>query len=290
VGQYCNTGAGMAPVPGGVQCCAGLTCSSTDDLSGTCQGTLATCPQPPPPNWQPLPTTILRQIAIQNKIDGCDKQTGVTQSRTIGLAFERWVLTTYGVIPKPPGPGRNTMSFMSMERMTANAGLPASVIPEFVGDQTQFPQSVRYEVKAVTGALTPGTSNWQILGLLDVANTRNTVDAGTHPAPAVFFITTGNTTVSTSVLTKAQATGWSVAIWQQKVLYDANMYDANSVTNNPNLSLGDATCLTPNLCTQPAPFPVPTAPAPWPVSPLTSPTTPPSALIVPGDPDPAEVD
>jgi hypothetical protein len=75
---------------------------------------------------------------------------------------------------------------------------------------------------------------------------------------------------------------FNVAVWQQKVLYDANG------GNNPNLTLGTATCLSPpNLCmasvlTNPHPGP--------PVSPLTSPTTPPSALVVPGDPDPAEVD
>jgi hypothetical protein len=71
-----------------------------------------------------------------------------------------------------------------------------------------------------------------------------------------------------------------VAVWQQQVLYDANG------GTNPNLSLGPAVCLTPTLCTPSAPIPVTTAPGPWPVSPLTFPTTPPSALIVPGDPDP----
>jgi hypothetical protein len=244
-----------------------------------CVGTLQPCPQPPPPNWQPLTTTMLRQIAAQNNIGA--GQTGITQSRTIGVAFEGWVLTTIGVYPKPPKPGRNNMLFMSMARMTANNGLPASVIPEFVGDQTMFPKSVLYEVKAVTGALTLGTSNWQVLGLLDVANNLNTVDAGPHLPPAVFFITTGNTTVSTGVVTKATAPMWNVALWQQQVLYDANG------GSNPNLTLDTPVCLTPNLCTSPAPA-IPN-PGP-PVSPLTFPTTPPSALIVPGDPDPAEVD
>jgi hypothetical protein len=254
---------------------------------GICQGTLATCPQAQP-NWQPLTTTMLRQIAVQNKVDGCDTQSGITQSRTIGLAFEKWVLTTLGVVPSPPGPGKNTTSFMSMERqqqntMNGHGGLPASVIPEFVGNQTMFPQSVFYEVKAVTGALTPGTSNWQIVGLLDAVNTQITKPAGQHPAPTVFFITTGNTTVSSGVLA-TYATPWGVAVWQQTVLYDANG------GSNPNLTLGPATCLSPPaLCTPSAPVAVPTNPGP-PVSPLTSPTTPPSTLLVPGDPDPPEVD
>jgi hypothetical protein len=285
VGQYCNTGVGMAPVPGGVQCCAGLTCSSTDNLSGTCQGTLQPCPQPPPPNWQPLTTSILRQIAGQNNIGA--GLTGVQQSQKIGLAFEAWVLTTIGVIPAPPG--KNKTSFMSMERQNNTGGLPASVIPEFVGDQTYmvagmsatFDKSVFYEVKAVTGALTPGTSNWQIVGLLDVARSVQPVPAGQHPA--VFFITTGNTTVSSGVLTQATMPMWNVAVWQQQVLYDANG------GSNPNLTLGPPACLTPGLCASAAPVAVPTNPGP-PVSPLTSPTTPPSTLLVPGDPDAPEVD
>jgi hypothetical protein len=264
-------------------CCQGLTCvGATAGTMGVCQGT-PQCAQPQP-NWQPLTTTMLRQIAAQNNIGV--GLTGIQQSQKIGLAFEAWVLTTLGVIPAPPG--KNTTSFMSMARQKKTGGLPASVIPEFVGNQTMFPQSVLYEVKAVTGALTPGTSNWQILGLLDVANNLNTVDAGTRPAPAVFFITTGNTTVSTTGTTAspgvvAQATAWGVAVWQQQVLYDANG------GSNPNLTLGQPACLTLNLCTSSAPVAVPTNPGP-PVSPLTSPTTPPSTLLVPGDPDPPEVD
>jgi hypothetical protein len=254
----------------------------TGGSMGTCAGTLQPCAQPPPPNWQPLDTATLRQIAARNNIGV--GLTGIQQSQKIGVAFEAWVLTTLGVIPKPPGPGKNTTSFMSMARAMENmnkGGLPASVIPEFVGNQTQFPKSVLYEVKAVTGALTPGTSNWQILGLLDVANvnTKATAPVGSHPA--VFFITTGNTTVSTGVVTDAIM--WNVAVWQQKVLYDANG------GTNPNLSLDTPVCLTQTLCgSSTAPTPTPN-PGP-PVSPLTSPTTPPSALIVPGDPDPAEVD
>jgi hypothetical protein len=269
-------------------CCQGLTCVGAGaSTMGVCQGT-PQCAQAQP-NWQPLPTSMLRQIAIQSKVDGCDTQSGITQSRTIGLAFERWVLTTLGVVPSPPGPGKNTTSFMSPRRKSNTGGLPASVIPEFVGNQTMFPQSVLYEVKAVTGALTPGTSNWQILGLLDVANTQITKPAGPHPAPAVFFITTGNTTVSSGVVAQATmpAQGtmpmWSVAVWQQQVLYDANG------GSNPNLTLGPPTCLTTTLCAPPAAVPSIPNPGP-PVSPLTSPTTPPSTLLVPGDPDPPEVD
>ena len=75
------------------------------------------------------------------------------------------MLTTIGLFPKPPGQGRNDMPFPSQARKTANNGLPASVIPEFVAGQLTttrgprghdrdpgyFPNSVFYEVKAVTG-------------------------------------------------------------------------------------------------------------------------------------------
>ena len=290
VGENC---AGTGP-----SCCAGLTCvGNVDGFTGVCQGTLQPCPQAPPqPNWQGLTTTMLRQIANANNINGCATQTGITQSQNIGLTFEKWVLTAIGAIPDPPKPGRNNTLFLSTERQQKNTlnghgGLPASVIPEFIGNQTYtvagvsatFDESIFFEVKAVTGALTPGTSNWQIIGLLDAVNTQITKPAGPHPPPVVYFITTSNTTVSTGVIT--QATMWNVAVWQQPVLYDANG------GSNPNLTLGTATCLNapsaPALCMASALALAHPGPQ---VSTLTAPTTPSSSLIVPGDPDPAEID
>ncbi len=196
------------------------------------------------------------------------------------------MLTTIGVIPSLPvltGTGCCSCPWRGRwSTLNSKGGLPASVIPEFVGDQPMFPQSIFYEVKAVTGNLTPGTSNWQILGLLDVANTQITKPAGPHPPPAVFFITTGNTTVSSGVVNYGNM--WNVAVWRQDVLYDAN----SATPNNPNLTLGMATCLNKQLYAQPAWANL--GQGAWPVIPLTSPTTPPSTLLVPGDPDPAEVD
>jgi hypothetical protein len=255
---------------------------------------------PPPsmvPSWQPLTTTKLRSIAIASNVNGCASQTGITQNRTIGLAFENWALTTIGLYPKPPGFGRNTASFMSQARQKANNnGLPASVIPEFVGDQSTtqvdilawkiktvtFPQSAFFEVKAVTAPITLATSKSQILGLLDVAITKTTPPAGPHPPPLVLFITTGGTTVAPDVV--AQGIAWKVAVWQQTASYNANSANAN----DPDLRLEKATCLTPSLYGSLSSYQV--NPGATSVSVLTSPTTDPMDLVVPSDPDPAEVD
>lgn len=285
VGQPCGNAAS------GAYCCAGLVCAGYGDTyMGTCVGT-PQCSQ----SWVPLTTTKLRSIAIANNINGCANQTGITQSRTIGVAFETWALKTMGQLP------RWTQTIASPRRKAKNNnGLPASVIPEYVDSQvtftfqsplnltwTYFPNSMFYEVKAVTGNLTLGTSQWQIQGLLDVATIFPTVPAGKHAPPVVIFTTTSNTIVSQGVLDEANNLG--VGVWQQKVFYDGN----SATPNNPLLHLGKADCLTPSL------YPTTSLVslywldpgAPWPDNPLTWPTVPEqNSVVVPGDPDPAEVD
>ncbi len=128
------------------------------------------------------------------------------------------------------------------------------------------------------------TSQWQILGLLDVANTFPVVPPTSHAPPAVIFTTTSNTNISVGVLTEANALG--VGVWQREVEYDAN----SATPSNPLLRIGKSTCLTPLL--------YPTLSLtwldpglPWPTNPLTWPTVPEQdSVVVPGDPDPAEVD
>ena len=155
-----------------------------------------------------------------------------------------------------------------------------------LGSQPDYKESSFFEVKAVTGALTLGTSQWQILGLIDVASRS---PAGVfNPAnvfrPVVVFTTTSNTTMSPMVAPKATALG--VGIWQQTVLYDTN-----SNPSNPDLYIKE-----PPEQINPDVYPVVIQPtfkallSPWRHGPLTSPTTPATDLIVPGDPDPAEVD
>jgi hypothetical protein len=275
-------------------CCAGLTCEGAmASMMGTCLGTLQPC-APKAPALMPLTTTQLRAIAATNNIGA--GQTGITQSRTIGLAFENWALTTMGQVP------RNTESFMSPLRQQQNNGLPASVIPEYVAGLNDwwpaqawpaFPESLLFEVKAVTGVIAQSTSLWQILGLIDVASRSPAgvsnqptppatacVSTGhpNQPPPAIVFTTTGNTNLDLTMLQKA--TRLCVAIWQQIV-----MYDANTDPNNPDLYIDQA--LPANQAVYGAAVPLPMHPA-WPHSPLTSPTSPP--VPVPGDPDPPEVD
>jgi hypothetical protein len=280
VGQYCNTGEGMAPVPGGYVCCAGLTCTSTDTLAGTCQGTLQPC-APKAPALVPLTTTRLREIAALNNIGA--GQTGIQLSRTIGLTFETWVLVTLG-----QNNPRNTKSFLSMERQNKTGGLPGSVIPEFVGKLNDWfpaqgwsslPQGMFFEVKAVTGVLTQKTNNWQILGLVDVASFYPAAKFSQpqFPPPALVFTTTGNTNIGLDVLQVATSVG--VAIWQQLV-----MEDTNTNPNNPDLYIDQA--LPANQAVYGAAVPLPMHPV-WPHSPLVPLTSPP--MPVPNDPDPPEV-
>jgi hypothetical protein len=166
-----------------------------------------------------------------------------------------------------------------------NGGLPGSVIPDAVaplslvvlgGEDELYPASLFYEVKAVTGALTLSTSQNQILGFIDVLATSAAAVSTmpSRPPPELVFTTTANTAIGPSMVTYANGRG--VAIWQQKVYYDAN-----SSKQNPDLYIQTAQCVNPTI------YPTPIVWArTYPHSPLTSPTTPLTDLIVPNDPDP----
>jgi hypothetical protein len=251
-------------------------------------------PPPPPaplsPNWVGLDTGTLRQTAIQNNIKNCANQTGITQNRTIGLTFEAWVLKTMNQLAK-----RWTKPIPSPQRKKYNNGLPASVIPEYVDSQVTFrlgaplnltwyyfPNSMFYEVKAVNGTLVLSTSQYQILGLLNVAQLAQPPQ-GPHAPPLVMFTTTSNTLISQAVVDKA--TAWGVAVWQQIVEYNAN--SANP--NNPNLRIADPQCKNPTLYSPSSPGVSLTwidPGLPWPINPLTWPTDQEQDDVdVPGDPD-----
>jgi hypothetical protein len=237
------------------------------------------------PNLRLFTTTRLRQVAAANNIGV--GLTGIQQSREIGLWFQTWVLYTIN-LPE------NMELILSPRRQAANmknGGLPASVIPDPVQPlyltgaedamgAVTFPESQFLEVKAVTGNMTLSTSRYQILGLVDVAS-RSSAGTSTvpmHPPPQLIFLTTGNTTIGDDV--KAQATALGVALWQAPVFEDLN-----TNPNNPMLYLNAFEPLNAQVYAPAVPVVSQVA---WPVSPLTAPPT--QLTVVPGDPDPPEVD
>jgi hypothetical protein len=253
---------------------------------GTCVGTLQPCPQQAAPNLVPLTTTRLRAIAAAQNIGA--GQSGITLSRTIGLAFQAWVLF---MLPQT----ENTMLYMSQARQKANmatGGLPGSVIPDYVADlglfvtdggkvASPFQNSMFGEVKAVTGTLTSNSNRYQILGLIDVTS-QSPAGKSTDPnhmPPALVFTTTGNTTLGPDIA--AKGTQYGVAIWQQFVLEDATIQN----DPNPDLYLDETVCLNPMIYGLPMVQPVPRSGA---HSKLTAPTV--QLTPIPGDPDPPEVD
>jgi hypothetical protein len=202
----------------------------------------ADCPEPAVPLMMiPKPLVLvglttmkLRDIAAYLRIGA--GLTGIQLSQKIGAAFENWVLFMLGQ-------KHWTTPLNSPERKAKNnGGLPASVIPDFVSALTlfstdtgftAFPLSEFWEIKAVTGALTPSTNQYQILGLLNVA----------------------------------QATQWGVAVWQETVAYDAT--DPNDP--NPDLCIMEVGPMNQNVYPPgglPLPFQINGA-----CSKLSSPTT-----------------
>jgi hypothetical protein len=236
---------------------------------------------PVTPNMVPFTTDRLRQVAVAQGIG--KGMTGIQFNRAVGLAFETWVLFTMS-LPKYMTP------IPSPDRKAANGGgLPASVIPDSVGALSlwwagqgffDFPDSLFFEVKAVTGPLLPSTSRSQIRGLIDVAS-RSKAGVSTvphHPPPALVFTVTGNTPIDPSTL--ALANQRSVAIWLQVVFEDTN-----TPPDNPDLAIGIRAPMNPEVYGNAWPQPIDHN---YPISKLLSPTTPP--VVIPNDPDPPEVE
>jgi hypothetical protein len=213
--------------------------------------------------------------------------TGVQFSRECGLQFQGWVQWTLKE-------GQNTTKIPSPERASHFVGgVPGVVVPDYWRDLQlavqdslmvyTVPKSFFGEVKAVAGYLPPSYSQYQILGLLDVAR-RSPAGSSTlprHPPPELVFTTTGNTTMS--ALTIGQANIWGVAIWQQVV------FEVPAMPDDPNPDLCINACVPLNQGVYPPGVAVlPYRPAPT----CTKLTSVPSnwATLIPGDPDPPEVD
>jgi hypothetical protein len=237
---------------------------------------------PLPNNAIPLTTMRLRFIADKQGI-GVGK-TGIQLNQAYGLAFQNWVL--FMLEQK-----ENRTPIDSPARKNRTGGLPASVIPDYVTDLKavftegnvtfDIPGSRFGEVKAVTGVITLGTSQWQILGLIDVTSRApaNTPDTTAGPRPELVFTTTGNTAISPAVA--LHATVSRVAIWQQMV-YEVPIMPADP---NPDLCIGERISLNPTVYGKAIPVAFRTTTT---CSKLNAPTT--QLTPIPGDPDPPEVD
>ncbi len=239
-----------------------------------------------PDGRQPIPLTTIRLRTIAAAQGIGTGLTGIAFNRAVGLAFENFVLSSLGLVP------RNTNLFFSPARAAATGGLPASVIPEavrpitkyqlkagFIPWPTTYPDSSFYEVKAVRGVIGLGHSRSQILGLIDVASRSSAgVATGAHrPRPIVTFITTGDTVIGPDVI--AEATKRGVAVWQAVVTEDPS-----ASTTNPTLSIGPFIPLNPLVYAPGVAVPIVKPQLP---GTITSPTLPP--VVVPHDPDPTEV-
>jgi hypothetical protein len=241
---------------------------------------------PVPAGAIPLTTTRLRAICTAQGI-GAGKS-GIQFSQDCGLRFQDWVQWMLQV-------QQNTTPIGSPERKAANSkngGLPAAVIPDYVTDLKvvidgsgafTFPMSFFGEVKAVAGYLPPSYSQYQILGLVDVARL-SAAGASTlpnHPPPELVFTTTGNTKMS--VLTLGLANSWGVAIWQQIV------YEDPVTPDDPNPDLCIDRAIPQNEGVYPPGVTVGTHRVNPTCTKLKS--APPNwATLIPGDPDPPMVD
>jgi hypothetical protein len=213
--------------------------------------------------------------------------TGITFNRDCGLLFQNWVLWTLQeeeskkLIDSPLRAAQNSM------------GLPGAVIPDFVGPLyvavqdspgvLPLPRSYFDEVKAVTGNLSLSYSQYQILGLIDVASRSPAGSSmiSKHPPPELVFTTTGNTAIPGTTLAKATTLG--VAIWQQIV------YEVPAMPDDPNPDL----CIGPNTPLNASVYSTTAIVPPYRVAPACSKLrdAPPSwATPIADDPDPPEVD
>jgi hypothetical protein len=152
----------------------------------------------------------------------------VQENQAVGRSFQERVLRDLGF-------RENTRFFPSPQRARiaspgANGRIPAWVVPDAVsdamggfrnpalseeGEVRARVDSLFIEVKAVNGTITLEHSNWQILGLIEVA--AKSAASGSRgpgrPFPTIVFVTTSNTQIGLDVLREATERG--VSVWQQ---------------------------------------------------------------------------
>jgi hypothetical protein len=241
------------------------------------------------PDPVPLTTDRLMDIANQLHITAGTTPGSAQENQAVGRSFQDRVLRNLML-------AENTRFFQSTQRARRatpdpkTGRVPQWVVPDGVGDALggfRDPalieegevrarvDSLFVEVKAVKGTITLNHSNWQILGLIDVA--ANSPASGSRgpgrPFPTIVFVTTSDTEIGRDVLTEATARG--VSIWQQ-----------TAYTIRDTIQLSAPVNLNPEVYERYG-----VQGAPWsqaafgPVGPLY----PPSPPVVQDDPDPPEV-
>lgn len=159
----------------------------------------------------PLTTDRLRYAAPILGI-GVGK-TGIQFSRDVGRAFQEYVEKTFGY-----GWEENTTPKNSTIRANRTNGARTQVIPDMIGDiiveqwygTVRYADSAFFEMKAVKGKIYLSSSQYQIFGLIDVAeNSDARLDGWVVP---IYFTTTGNTSIYEDVALQASQRG--IAIFQ----------------------------------------------------------------------------
>jgi RHS repeat-associated protein len=153
-----------------------------------------------------LTTDKLRELGRARGWDqGVD---GVVFNKRVGLAFQNLALSSLNLSPE------NFGNISSPERATFTRGKRKAVRPDYVGvaaDQDKkgvFPNSLYAEVKAVDGIISLSSSDHQMRGFIDALSRSPAAKAGVHPA--LFLITTSNTTIGEDVIREAKNKGVEV--------------------------------------------------------------------------------
>jgi hypothetical protein len=219
-------------------------------------------------------------------------------NQEVGNEFQEWALRAFPGGPLPENFQNLSSELRRQSTLTRPGGPVLAVRPDAVGSAVTVvwerllgfprprtvsaPDSVFVEVKAVKGNITLSHNYHQIAGLIDLAanSPAGRIGAPEQPAPAVVFITTGDTVISPITVEEASRLG--VALWQT-VAFELS----RSTTVNPRFGLGPVVPLNPSIYRPSWPEPLPPGPTdvPFPLQRgrLSSPT------LVVDDPDPPEV-
>ncbi|MEG5031815.1 hypothetical protein [Microcoleus sp. AT3-D2] len=160
------------------------------------------------PSHTPATKARLDQLADSQNIDMGD----------VGKAYENFALAT--IRPGTPIP-ENTMRFFSSARKRETKDKYQNVVPDGVlplvfvnfpaGPTETYPDSVFYEVKALSGGLLPPSySDYQILGFIDALGNSPAKTAG--KIPAIIFITSADIK-QISFATIREASFRGVGVW-----------------------------------------------------------------------------